>query len=135
MIDSLAKIIKIAVIDDDKNLRKLVNTILERVVSAAIIAFDPMFELIDIIKENKFDLIILDYLMPKIDGLEILINLANENVNTPVILFTAYPEIEQVQVLKDHGLNMNIKILKKPFEIENFIKLVKTTLQEHRQQE
>ncbi len=40
------------------------------------------------IKENKYDLIICDYLMPKISGLEILKELKSHNINIPFIIFT-----------------------------------------------
>ncbi|MHA1418277.1 MAG: PAS domain S-box protein [Candidatus Heimdallarchaeaceae archaeon] len=40
------------------------------------------------IKENKYDLIICDYLMPKINGLEILKELKSCNINIPFIIFT-----------------------------------------------
>jgi len=119
---------KVAVIDDDYNLRKLVTSVIERETGAASVSFPPMLELLNIFKENKFDLLIIDYLMPQIDGLELVLNFLNENNKIPVILTTGYPDIEQVQVLKNNEQNLNIRILKKPFSIEEMLNMVKDAL-------
>ncbi|MDE6712818.1 MAG: response regulator, partial [Lachnospiraceae bacterium] len=39
--------------------------------------------------ENTFDLIIIDRMLPDIDGIEILKKIKKESINTPVILLTA----------------------------------------------
>lgn len=122
------KLRKIAVIDDDYNLSKLVTNVVEREIGVAAVSFPPMLELITIFKENKFDLLIIDYLMPNIDGLELILNFLSENNKIPVILTTGYPDIEQVQVLKNNEQKWNIRCLKKPFSIEEMLRMVKDAL-------
>jgi DNA-binding response OmpR family regulator len=43
---------------------------------------------------NKYDIIILDWMMPIKNGLEVLISLREQNISTPIIMLTAKSEID-----------------------------------------
>jgi len=119
---------KIAVIDDDVNLRKLLTSVFERELEITAISFPPMLEIIDIIKENNFDLLIVDFLMPKIDGVEIIINSLDENHKIPIILTTGYPDMDEVQAVKLNSGKFDISVVGKPFVILDLVDLVRTKL-------
>ncbi|TBR16717.1 response regulator, partial [bacterium] len=48
---------------------------------------------IDILCSQKIDIVVLDYIMPDMDGISVLKEIRNVNVKVPVIMFTGYPDI------------------------------------------
>ena len=101
----------ILVVDDDEGIRSLVKKYLNEkkyLVTTAVNAEDASKK----IKLIKFDLIILDIMMPGKSGLEFL-NEHKKNINTPVILLTAKGEPNE----RIEGLEMGADdYLPKPFE-------------------
>ena len=87
----------IMVVDDNPDIITIVKTILEgkgyNVFSASGGA-----ELLNMLKGQKPDLIILDIMMPEMDGLEVLSRLkaVSETATIPVILLTAKVQYEDV---------------------------------------
>ncbi|HEX9142675.1 MAG TPA: response regulator [Candidatus Binatia bacterium] len=87
----------IMVVDDNPDIITIVRTILEgkgyNVLSAT---SGP--ELLNMLKTQKPDLIILDIMMPEMDGLEVLTRLKGltETATIPVILLTAKVQYEDV---------------------------------------
>ena len=85
------------VVDDNPDIITIVKTILEgkgfNVLSAS-----SGQELLDLLKGQNPDLIILDIMMPEMDGLEVLTRLkgATETASIPVILLTAKVQYEDV---------------------------------------
>lgn len=74
---------------------------------------------------NIYDLILLDVMLPKKDGFEILVNLRKEKIDTPVIMLTAKSEISD----KLNGLeNGADDYITKPFHIRELIARVKVIL-------
>lgn len=87
----------IMVVDDNPDIITIVKTILEgkgyQVLSAASGA-----QLLNLLESTKPDLIILDIMMPEMDGLEVLSRLKalTETASIPVILLTAKVQYEDV---------------------------------------
>lgn len=77
---------------------------------------------------QKFDAIILDHKMPRLNGLDLLIALrskAGPNQNTPVIIISGYlPEISEKLNTFD-----NTFFLTKPFDIDELSKCLKISWQ------
>ena len=71
---------------------------------------------LDLIKKNNYDLVILDLIMPKIDGIKVLEELEKANLNPKIIVLTSYnsPEI----IRKVSGLGIKYFMLK-PFELSD----------------
>ena len=101
----------ILVVDDDEGIRSLVKKYLndkKYLVTTAISAEDASEK----VKILKFDLIILDIMMPGKSGLEFLSE-HKKNINTPIILLTARGEPNE----RIEGLEMGADdYLAKPFE-------------------
>ena len=71
---------------------------------------------------NIFDLIILDVLMPKMDGFEVLSRLRMQKISTPIILLTALTE----EANKVKGLDLGADdYLSKPFSIPELLARVR----------
>ena len=72
-----------------------------------------------------YDLILLDVMLPKKDGFEILRDLKNEKINTPIIMITAKSEIGD----KLQGLENGVEdYITKPFHMRELIARIKIVL-------
>ncbi|HEX6594563.1 MAG TPA: response regulator transcription factor [Bacillota bacterium] len=82
--------VKILVVDDEERIRRLLRMYLERenyVVEEAANGKDAL----NLALDNDYDLILLDLMMPEMDGIEVCQHLRKEK-NTPVIMLTAKGE-------------------------------------------
>lgn len=70
------------------------------------------------LKEYTFDAVILDIMMPKIDGLTTLKTLRADKNSVPVILLTAKSEVEDKIIGLDSGAD---DYLAKPFEVKELL--------------
>ena len=75
--------------------------------------------------EGLHDVIVLDVLLPKLDGLGVLQQLRQENVTTPVLLLTVRATIEDKVLGLDAGAD---DYLTKPFAFEEFVARVRALL-------
>ncbi len=83
-------------------------------------------EAIEKVIMNKYDLILLDDMMPEMDGCTTLDNLKTiENFNTPVIMMTASSEDEVKLKVEKHGFT---GYLGKPINKDSLDKIIKETL-------
>lgn len=87
----------IMVVDDNLDIVTIVKTILEGRGYAVQCAYSGQ-EVFTLLQEQKPDLIILDIMMPHMDGLEVLSKLKEvpETASIPVILLTAKVQYEDV---------------------------------------
>jgi DNA-binding response OmpR family regulator len=74
------------------------------------------------VKSNPFDLVILDIMLPGIDGMEVCRRIRSDHINVPVLMLTAKSE----EIDKVLGLEIGADdYLTKPFSIREFIARVK----------
>ena len=87
----------IMVVDDNPDIITIVRTILEGK-GYSVLSATSGPELLNLLKTQKPDLIILDIMMPEMDGLEVLTRLKGltETASIPVILLTAKVQYEDV---------------------------------------
>ena len=115
------------VVDDDEGIRSLVKKYLNEnkyLITTAHSAEDALEKT----KIIKFDLIILDIMMPGKSGLE-LINENKDNLDTPVILLTAKGQADE----RMEGLEMGADdYLSKPFEPKELLLRIKNILDKTR---
>lgn len=114
---------KLLMIDDDKELAELVSEFLQLENFQVDTAHDGEAGL-NALKENDYDMILLDVMMPKLNGFEVLKKL-RVNDNTPVLMLTAKgDEIDRVL-----GLEMGADdYLPKPFSDRELIARIKAIL-------
>ncbi|MGL4847631.1 MAG: response regulator transcription factor [Clostridium sp.] len=116
----------ILVVDDDKDIRELIGIYLESeefVVSKACNGEEAL----QMIEKNKYDLIILDIMMPKRDGIETLIEI-RKKYTMPVIFLTA--KNEEIDMIK--GLTLGADdYIGKPFSSMELIARVKSQLRRY----
>ena len=78
----------IMVVDDNANTRRLMEAVLKRAGYNVHTASDGVAAL-DVLDHKHVDLILLDVMMPRMDGFEFASLLRNTGVNTPIIMITA----------------------------------------------
>lgn len=78
----------IMVAEDDKNTRKLMCTVLAQNGYEPVPATDGV-DALDILDRQHIDLILLDVMMPRMDGIEFVKTLRDGNCNIPVLMVTA----------------------------------------------
>ena len=83
---------KILVIEDEKNIQNIIKEFLESTKYEVNMADDGL-EGINLIQNNNYDLILLDIMMPKIDGF-VVCEIIRKNSNVPIIILTALTDEE-----------------------------------------
>ncbi|MEP6261866.1 MAG: response regulator transcription factor [Gillisia sp.] len=108
---------KILIVEDEPNVASLLHRNLLEYGHSIGIATDGVMGL-DQILSNQYELVLLDIMLPKKSGLEILKELKEVNNTTPVILLTAIDTTDMVVQGLDLGADDYIA---KPFKIEEVV--------------
>ena len=114
---------KILVVDDEKVLVKGIKFNLENEGYQVEVGYDGE-EAVEQARTGQFDLIILDLMMPKIDGLQACMKI-REFSNVPVIMLTARGEDADKVVALDAGAD---DYLTKPFSVEELLARIRVAL-------
>lgn len=115
---------KIFIVEDDSNIRELVLYTLSATGFEAegFEAAEPFFERL---KSTLPDLVLLDLMLPGIDGISVLKELKTSNPSVPVILVTA----KSAQMDKIRGLDSGADdYITKPFDIMELVSRIKAVL-------
>ena len=84
---------KILLVEDDLSTSKLMNIILKRAGFDVINAFDGV-QALEFMDKKYVDLIVLDLMLPKMDGFEFASLLRQNNNKTPILMVTAKNELD-----------------------------------------
>ena len=115
---------RLLIVEDEKKVAGFIKKGLEEETYAVDVAYDGEegFHLAEL---NQYDMIILDLMLPKMDGLEVLTRLRDKKVNTPILLLTAKDAVED----KVTGLNKGADdYLTKPFAFSELLARVRSLL-------
>ena len=117
---------KILLVDDEEDLRKMLKFRLEAVGYDVKEAADGQ-EGLDKAKKEKPDLIILDLMLPKIDGYKVcrMLKFDEKYKKIPIILFSARAQEKDKMIGKEMGADAYIT---KPFEPEALVGKIKELL-------
>ena len=86
---------KVLVVDDDEGLRDLYEEELEGE-GYEVVTAENGREALQKLEEEKPDLVVLDVVMPKMDGMEALGRILRKDKRVPVILHTSHPGYQEV---------------------------------------
>ena len=116
---------KVLVVDDEENIRFLVESALQLAGMETVGAADGRAGL-KLAAECRPDLIVLDVMMPELDGFEVLSRLRDSGSQTPVIFLTARDSTDdRVRGLSDGGDDYMVK----PFAVAELVARVQLRLQ------
>ncbi len=103
--------------EDEKSLARAVSTILVKNNYSVDVVYDGKSAL-DYLETENYDGAILDVMMPKMDGIEVLRRMRQRGDSTPVLLLTAKAEIDDRVAGLDSGAN---DYLTKPFDMKELL--------------
>ena len=112
--------LKLLYVEDDENARNTTYKLLKNFFSVVITAVDGV-DALEKFREEKFDLIISDINMPRLNGLEMLQEVREQNKEIPVLMLSAYSDSEYF--LEAINLDVDGYILK-PIVQEQFFKVL-----------
>ncbi len=115
---------RVLVVDDNRDLGKLTSEILEERGFKVNIAYDGESALARI-RQESYDLMILDYRLPGISGLTVLKKTQQIRPNLKTIMISAFGDDSTRARAKELGA---YAFLDKPFNIDGLVKVVKKTL-------
>ena len=115
---------RILVVEDEFSLADIIATKLRKEKYNVDISLDGEDGL-DKTLSDIYDLIILDIMLPRVNGIEILKEIRNNNIDTKVIMLTAKSSLDDKLIGFENGANDYIT---KPFHIEELIARVNVQL-------
>ena len=116
--------IHILVAEDDKHARKLLETVLKREGYEVLTAQDGE-EVLTTLERHHVDLILLDIMMPKMDGYEVARQLRGANFNLPILMVSA----KQLPEDKKKGFIVGTDdYMTKPIDVEEMLLRVRALL-------
>jgi len=115
---------QVLVVDDDASMQRMLRQRLEREGYAVQTAPNGE-EGLDLIRKEVFNLIITDVRMPKLGGDELVRAAVQFNPNIPIIVMTAFGEVNEAVQLMQDGI---YHYFTKPFDVEDLVAKVKKAL-------
>lgn len=113
--------IKILIVEDDTNIALMIKTTIELSNYSGTVCHDGLQGL-ELINSGKYDLILLDVMLPGMDGFEIMSKKTND---TPVIFITAKQDVSD----KVNGLKLGAEdYIVKPFEAMELLARIEVVL-------
>ena len=118
--------IKVVMIDDNINLVEMVKEYFKEndCIDIVDVAYDGLEGFKKISENNSYDLILLDLIMPKKDGIYVLEQMKKKNITKNVIVATSYNSSEVIRQVSEFGVNYFVL---KPFDLMDLEKRIKDT--------
>ena len=122
---------KILLAEDDVNIRSITKMTLERMGGHLVVAVENGAQAVDIAARESFDLLILDGMMPELDGFEACSQIKSVEGPcqfSPVIFMTAKSQASDIQ----EGFNRGaIGYIVKPFDVKTLCDEIQSLYQHH----
>ncbi|MBD3285388.1 response regulator [candidate division WOR-3 bacterium] len=85
---------------------------------------------LEMMEDKEYALLVTDVRMPGMDGMELTLKVRDKRPDMPIIVMTGYPS----RKYPENSFNLgSITYIVKPFQVEDFIKLVSTILDDEKQ--
>ena len=115
---------RILVVEDEKKVASFIKKGLEEEHYAVDIAYDGE-EGLAMARINEYDLILLDIMLPRLDGMEVLRQIRRNGSNVPILMLTARDSVEDIVSGLDGGSD---DYLTKPFSFAELVARVRALL-------
>jgi len=115
---------KLLIVDDEKSIRKTLREVLEYEKYQVDEAADGM-EGLGLIQKNKYDIILCDIKMPKMDGIEVLEKIMELNIDTPIVMISGHGNIETaVEAVKKGAFDF----IAKPLDLNRLLVTIRNAM-------
>lgn len=115
---------RILVVEDEKQIANSIKKGLEQETYSVDIAYDGA-DGYDLAISEEYDVIVLDWMLPEMNGLDFCKKIREEKIQTPILMLTAKSELDDKVI----GLNSGADdYLTKPFAFEELIARIKALL-------
>ncbi|QCI27692.1 response regulator transcription factor [Caminibacter pacificus] len=111
---------KILLIEDDEKLLESIKEGLKKFDFRVDTATDGE-EGLYLASNNQYDVLIVDWMIPKISGIDLIKKLRKDNITTPALILTAKGDVED----KVEGLSVADDYLTKPFDFDELVARLK----------
>jgi CheY-like chemotaxis protein len=112
----------ILVVDDEVNLCRILDAKLSRSGYEVMTVHDGL-QAVEKVRERRFDLVLLDLILPKLGGVEALERIRKIDSDLPVIVMTACENSDALARAQDQGV---AAFVSKPFDLDRLVHLVQT---------
>lgn len=110
--------------EDDRDIAKAVQTLLERSGYSVDVVFNGR-DALDYVETGEYDGVILDWMMPKLSGIDVLSQMRSQGLSTPALMLTARDAVEDRVAGLDTGAD---DYLPKPFAASELLARVRAML-------
>lgn len=118
--------IKILIIDDDKDICEYMHLLLTQS-GYDVTALTSPRQGLDALREEEFHVVILDIMMPELNGMEVLEEIRRFDTDIAIIIFTGYPSVDTAVMSMKYNVSDYIK---KPFDVDEFNKTLENILRD-----
>ena len=120
----MGETIRILIIDDDENIRKVLTTILEDE-GYDVESVDTAKKAIERTRRKFYNLALIDIRLPDMEGIELLTKMKNTTPKIRKIIITGYPTLQNAVEAVNRGADAYIL---KPFDMEKVLETIKDQL-------
>lgn len=122
----LGSSLNILYVEDDSAIREEVDGLLKRIFQN-VDSLSNGEDALLLYKEKKYDIVLTDLAMPKLDGVELTRKIMSENPTQEVMIISAHRDVEQLVELIDLGVS---GFILKPINIQKFIQKIHSKVKE-----
>ncbi|MDJ0951564.1 MAG: response regulator [Alphaproteobacteria bacterium] len=126
--------VKILVVEDNWHWRRIIRTMLASLGARDLIIAEDGKEALELLADHSVDLVICDWMMPNLSGIELVRRLRtgedSPNVYIPIMMLTAHTEKSRVEEARDAGVT---EVLTKPLSIKDLYSHIAAIIENPRQ--
>lgn len=111
-------------VDDEPMMTDVIKMMLPLYLDAEVITTNSPHEALEILAENPVTLLITDFFMPGMNGLELIRNVRGRQLSMPIIVLTGYYDSPELK-LGNHTFG-TLEIMGKPWSNAKLVERIKT---------
>ena len=116
----------VLVVDDEPLITSMLGMILELSLDAEVITTNSSLQAREILKEGRISLLVTDYLMPDLNGLNLVRALREQGSTIPVMLLTGY--CDEPELATNNELLRPFEVIVKPWNNEKLVQRINAWL-------